>query len=50
MTLFLWARASRGHTSARRRSEYPIVILWADYLVVITLLALPAAQLPGLLP
>ncbi|CUH11451.1 Cytochrome c oxidase subunit 1 [Jannaschia seosinensis] len=49
MQVFLIARIRRGYTSPRRRAEFPIVGLWADYLTVIVVLSLVVAHLPGML-
>ena len=48
MQAFLVARIQTGRTSAQRRAEFPIVTVWADYLALVTVLALLAANLPGL--
>ncbi|MDO9607923.1 MAG: cbb3-type cytochrome c oxidase subunit I, partial [Brevundimonas sp.] len=48
MIAFLCARVVRGYTSPRRHAEFPVVILWVDYLAATSALILAVAHLPGL--
>ena len=49
MIAVLIAKVRGGLTSARRRSDFPVVGLWVDYLAVTGTLILLAGHLPGLL-
>ncbi|SFG66636.1 cytochrome c oxidase subunit I+III [Palleronia marisminoris] len=49
MVVFLIARVSRGFTSPVRRAEFPIVVLWTDYLALVGAFTLLAAHLTGYL-
>lgn len=49
MVAFLVARVGRGFASPVRRSEFPVVAIWVDYLALIAALVLAAGTVPGLL-
>ena len=49
MIAVLIAKVRGGLTSARRRSDFPVVGLWVDYLASIGTMVLLAGHLPGFL-
>ncbi|WP_229583231.1 hypothetical protein [Paracoccus sp. S-4012] len=49
MTIFVMARAASGFLSVRRSGELRVVRFWTNYAALVTLLALAAVWLPGLL-